>query len=149
MPPRLKLGLVGAGPVATRYCVPAIRAVPEVVAYLVADVDGDRAQTVAQTCPFVHWTKDYQELCSQVDLAVVALPNHLHQPVACRLLEAGVHVLCVKPMVRNVDECWHMLSCADSGGAVLGVGHHRRFRSNFLQAEDLLTKGLIGPSNSH
>ena len=24
------------------------------------------------------------------------------------------------------------------------MGHHRRFRSNFLQAEDLLTKGLIG-----
>ena len=129
MPPRLKLGLVGAGPVATRYCVPAIRAVPEVVAYLVADVDGDRAQTVAQTCPFVHWTKDYQELCSQVDLAVVALPNHLHQPVACRLLEAGVHVLCVKPMramLTNAGTCLAARTLVGQSSAWVTIGGSAR-----------------------
>jgi predicted dehydrogenase len=144
MPPRLKLGLVGAGPVATRFCVPAIRAVPEVVAYMIADLDDERARAVADTCPFVNRTQDFTDLCDQVDLAIVALPNHLHQPVSCRLLEAGVHVLCVKPMARNVEECQRMMASAETGGAILAVGHHRRFRSNMQQGKELLDNGLIG-----
>src|SRR5262245_29761733 len=105
MYPRLKLGLVGAGAVAFKYHLPAIRAVPEVSACLVSDMDVTRAKRAADECPFSHWTRDYLELCGNVDLAIVALPNELHQPVSSRLLESGVHVLCEKPMARTVDEC--------------------------------------------
>jgi predicted dehydrogenase len=140
----LKLGLVGAGPVATRWCVPAIRAVPEVLPYVVSDLDTDRAKTVADVCPFMHWSRTFEDMYGQVDLALVAVPNHLHQPIACSLLEAGVHVLCVKPMARNVAECQRMLDSAEVGGSLLAVGHHRRFRTNVMQAKHLLAKGMIG-----
>jgi predicted dehydrogenase len=141
---QLRLGLVGAGEVARKYHLPAIRAVPEVQPCLVADVDCDRAQTLAAWTPFLSFTDDVEDLIGNVDLAIIALPNAFHQPVACRLLEAGIHVLCEKPLARTVAECQCMLASAEKGRALLATGHNRRLRGNIKDAQDLLTRGLIG-----
>jgi predicted dehydrogenase len=74
----------------------------------------------------------------------VALPNAFHQPVACHLLECGIHVLVEKPMARNVEECRQILAAAERGGAIVAVSHNRRFRPNVLAARRLLTQGFIG-----
>ncbi len=145
MLPRLKLGLVGAGPVVLKYHVPAIRAVPELLPAVVADLDRARARKVAEICPFLRATENFEDLCGQVDAAIVALPNGLHQPVACRLLECGIHVLVEKPMVRNVAECRQMIAAAERGGAVIAVAHNRRFRPNVIAARKFLSQGFIGP----
>jgi len=141
---RLRLGLVGAGPVAERYHVPAIRGVPEVKASMVADVDTQRAQRLADLAPFERVVARAEDLCGNVDLAIVALPNALHAPIACLLLEAGVHVLCEKPMARTVAECRQMLAAAEKGGAMISVGHNRRFRTNVLEAKKLIDRGTLG-----
>ena len=144
MRPRLKLGLVGAGVISERSHIPAIRAVPEVVPWMVADADGERARKIAEVSPFAHWTENYEDLIGKVDLAIVALPNMLHEPVSCRLLESGIHVLCEKPLARNRDECGRMLAAAEAGKALLAVGHNRRLRPNVVQARRFLAKGFIG-----
>jgi predicted dehydrogenase len=141
---RLKLGLVGAGPVAERYHVPAIRAVPEVKAWMVADLDGSRAQRLAAIVPFEHSTTRVEDLLDQVDVAIVALPNGLHKPVSCQLLDAGIHVLCEKPMARTVSECCEMVHAAERNNALLCIGHNRRFRANVIEAKNLLDSGMIG-----
>jgi predicted dehydrogenase len=79
-----------------------------------------------------------------VDLAIVAVPNALHAPVSCCLLEAGIHVLCEKPLARTVDECQTMLDAAAAGGALLSAGHNRRFRANVRETKTLLDAGVIG-----
>jgi predicted dehydrogenase len=141
---RIKLGLVGAGPVAERYYVPATRAVPEIRPFMVADVDLGRAQRVADLVPFEHATSRIEDLIGNVEIAIVALPNAFHQTVTCQLLEAGIHVLCEKPMARNVAECNLMIESAERGNALLCIAHNRRFRSNVGEARKLLTKGIIG-----
>ena len=141
---RLKLGLVGAGPAAERLHVPAIRGVPEVQAWMVADVDMLRARRVQDLCPFEHATNNYEDFCGEVDLAIVGLPNALHEPVACRLLKAGVHVLCEKPQARTVAECRRMIAAAKPAGALLAAGHNRRLKKNVLEARLLLSRGCIG-----
>jgi predicted dehydrogenase len=141
---RLKIGLVGAGPVAERYHVPAIRAVPEVRAWMVADVEATRAERMAELVPFEHWSAKTEDLIGQVDAVIVALPNALHAPITVRFLGAGVHVLCEKPMARNAEECRQMLAAAERTGAVLSIGHNRRFRSNVIEAKRLMQQGLLG-----
>jgi predicted dehydrogenase len=130
--------------VATRYHTNAIRAVPEVEALVVVDTDAARARLVAETCPFARWTTDYTELCGKIDLAIVTLPNALHEPVCTRLLESGVNVICEKPLARTVAECQRMIAAADAGRALLIAGHNRRFRKNVQQARHLLGQGYIG-----
>ena len=129
MPDRLRLGLVGVGPVVERYHLRAVRAVPEVQPAVAVDLDEERARQFAQRQGFPLFTTRLQDLFGKVDLAIVALPNGLHASVTCELLCNGIHVL-EKPMARNVAECRAMIEAARSGGAKLCIGHNRRFRDN-------------------
>lgn len=141
---RLRLGLVGTGPVTNRYHLPALRAVPEVVATMAVDADPARAQEFAQRQGFPRWSTRVEELVGNVDLAILAVPNGVHASLSCMLLEQGVHVLCEKPMARHIAECREMIAAAKRGRAQLCIGHNRRFRHNVQLLKKLLEKGVIG-----
>lgn len=141
---RLRIGIVGAGEVIRRYHIPAINGVPEVVHTMVVDVDAERARRAAERYCFPKSASSLDELADNVDIAIVAVPNWQHAPVACELLARGIHVLCEKPMARNVEECQAMIEASRRGRALLAIGHNRRFRQHVELARRLLSKGLIG-----
>ncbi|TWT36248.1 Dehydrogenase [Posidoniimonas corsicana] len=70
---------------------------------------------------------DYRELIGQIDAAVVATPTVLHFEIVKQLLDAGVHVLCEKPLTPTLGEANELVAAADASGAVLQVGHVERF----------------------
>ncbi len=144
MADRLRIGVVGAGTVVERYHIPAINGVPEVIRSVVVDADGERARRVAHRYGFPEWSTDLDDVVGRVDLAVVAVPNAQHAPVASELLSRGIHILCEKPMARNVEECNRMIESSRRGAAQLCIGHNRRFRPHMPLARRLLHKGLIG-----
>jgi UDP-N-acetylglucosamine 3-dehydrogenase len=127
-----------------RYHIAAINAVPEVVRTIVIDADSERARCVAKRCGFPRWSTELAELVRYADLAIVLVPNGLHSVVSCELLGEGIHVLCEKPMARNVEECLVMIEAARRGNAQLCIGHNRRFQQHIKLAKQLLGKGLIG-----
>jgi predicted dehydrogenase len=147
MSDRLRLGLVGVGPVVERYHLRAVRGVPEVQPAVAVDLNEERARQFAQRQGFPLSTTRLQDLFGRVDLAIVALPNGVHASVACELLSNGIHVLCEKPMARNVPECRAMIEAARNGGAKLCIGHNRRFRNNVSLAKRLIEKGILGKVN--
>jgi predicted dehydrogenase len=144
MADRLRIGIVGAGPVAERYHLSAIRGVPEVRGTAIIDVDAGRARGFAEHSGFPHWSTKVSDLIGTVDLAVVALPNFLHASVSCELLSHGIHVLCEKPMARNISECQSMIETARRSRALLCVGHNRRFKKHYQLLKALLQRHLIG-----
>ena len=144
MADRLRLGLVGAGPVVCRYHLRAVRGVPEVLPTMVVDLDERRARQLAEKQGFPSFSTKLQDLFGKVDLAIVALPNGAHASVSCELLMHGIHVLCEKPMARNVDECRAMVESARRGDTQLCIGHNRRFRDNVTLAKRFIDKGLLG-----
>src|SRR5262245_3759484 len=141
---RLRLGIVGAGPVTWKYHLAAVRGVPEVVAEFVVDVDVDKAKSFATKTGFRQFGTSHEQLFGAVDLAIVALPNHLHAPVSVDLLSRGIHVLCEKPMARTLAECQRMIAAAQQSGAFLAVGHNRRFREHLRLTKDFCNRGIIG-----
>jgi len=58
---------------------------------------------------------DYKKLLADKDIeaVVIALPLHLHAPVAIDAMRAGKHVLCEKLMAWNVAGCKEMIQVAD------------------------------------
>lgn len=144
MPDRIRLGFVGVGPAVERYHLRAVRGVPEVQPVAVVDVNEERARLFAQRQGIPLYTTRLHDLFGKVDLAIIALPNGLHAALSCELLSNGIHVLCEKPMARNVSECRGMIEAAQRGGAQLCIGHNRRFRNNFSLAKRLMEKGSIG-----
>ncbi|MEA2068337.1 MAG: Gfo/Idh/MocA family oxidoreductase, partial [Verrucomicrobiota bacterium] len=62
-----------------------------------------------------------------LDAVSIALPTHLHKAVSIQCLEAGVHVLCEKPMALNTPDCDAMIAAASKAGRHLMVAHCVRF----------------------
>jgi predicted dehydrogenase len=148
MADRLRIGIVGAGPATERYHLSAVRGVPEVRPAFIVDVDAARAARFAERSGFPRWSTELSELFGRVDLAIVALPNHLHASISCELLSHGIHVLCEKPMARTPAECKVMIEAASRSNAILAIGHNRRFKNHIQLAKLWLDKKLIGEITS-
>jgi len=102
-----------------------------------------RAELVAGLCG----AKAFSEVGDALpyfDAAIVALPHFLHAPESVPLLEAGKHVLVEKPMALTGQECDAMIRAAKQTGAVLCVGHMRRFCPAVAAAKRILSGGGIG-----
>ncbi|HYG62866.1 MAG TPA: Gfo/Idh/MocA family oxidoreductase [Thermoanaerobaculia bacterium] len=143
--PKIRLAVVGCGAVAAIHHLPAIAASDLVEAAVLVDADEKRARTLAERWGVPTVLTDYREAVGRVDAAVVAVPNHLHAPVAGDLLRRGVHVLVEKPMALTGAECGAMIEAAEAGRAVLAVGLEFRFFDSTRFVRDLLASEVIGP----
>lgn len=143
--PKLRLGVIGCGAVASIHHLPAIAASQRVEAAVLVDADASRAKALADRFGVAATATDYRTIVGRVDGAVIALPNSLHAPVAVDLLRQGVPVLVEKPMAMNGREADEMIAAAESSGAVLAVGLDFRFFDASVFVRDLLRDGLIGP----
>jgi predicted dehydrogenase len=81
----------------------------------------------------------------QLDAVSIALPTHLHKAVSIQCLEAGVHVLCEKPMALNVEDCDAMIAAAAKAGKHLMVAHCIRFWPVYAWAKEAVESGEYGP----
>lgn len=73
------------------------------------------------------WTTNWRDLIGKVDAVSLAVPTEVHSDIACELLHRGIHVLVEKPISRTLEEADRMIAAAESGNAVLQVGHLERF----------------------
>lgn len=59
----------------------------------------------------------------RVDLVTVATPNATHHEITKAFLEAGINVLCEKPMTVTVEEAEDIVAAAKRGGAICAVNY--------------------------
>jgi len=147
-PVPLRLAVVGCGAVTERYHLPAIAASSDVAVAAFVDPVVDRARSFASRWSGGRALSDYREVADLADLAIVAAPNHWHEPIAVDLLRRGIHVLVEKPMARTRAECDRMIDAAAEGGAVLAVGQDFRHFPIARYAHDFLAAGLLGDIRS-
>lgn len=79
-----------------------------------------------------------------VDALSITLPTFLHADTTVKALEAGVHVLCEKPMALSVEDCDRMIAASQSAGRVLQIGHCIRFWPEYVVTRELIKSGLHG-----
>lgn len=84
-------------------------------------------------------------LASEIlDAVLIALPTHLHKAVSIQCLEAGVHVLCEKPMALNTQDCDAMIAAATQAGKHLMVAHCLRFWPEYAWTKKAVARGKYG-----
>jgi predicted dehydrogenase len=59
----------------------------------------------------------------KLDLVTVATPNSTHYAITKAFLEAGINVLCEKPMTVTVDEAEDIVATAEKTGSVCAVNY--------------------------
>jgi predicted dehydrogenase len=139
--PPVRAGVVGTGHMG-QYHVLVYAELPGVELVGVADIDGDRAATVAaryETQAF----SDHRQLVGRVDVASVAVPTEQHFHVARDLLEAGISVLVEKPMTPTLEEARELFAVAARSGAILHVGHVERFNGAVDELKRLVTAPIL------
>src|SRR5262249_30490946 len=93
-----------------------------------------------------HMYTDYKQMLEKekdLEAVVIALPLHLHAPVAIDCMNAGKHVLCEKLMARNVTQCKEMIKTAKERGRILSIGHQRHYSLLYAHATEMLHAGLL------
>jgi predicted dehydrogenase len=105
-----------------------------------------RAEEMANTHGIPHVYTDYRALLEHEDLdaVVVAPPDDLHYPMTMDALEAGLHVLCEKPLALNAQHARDMYEKAEAAGVKHMVLFTWRWQPNFIYLKKLIDNGYIG-----
>lgn len=80
----------------------------------------------------------------ELDAVSVCTWNAAHAPCTIAALEAGLHVLCEKPMAMNVAEAEAMRDAAKRSGKLLMIGFVRRFGNDCAVVQDFINEGYFG-----
>jgi len=81
---------------------------------------------------------------AKLDAVSITLPTVLHPDCSIRALQAGVNVMCEKPMALNVAECEKMIAAAKKTGKLLQIGHCVRFWPEYAKAKEIIDSGKYG-----
>ena len=130
MKDKLRMAVIGAGRMGafhTRACSEN----PDVNLLAVVDTDGARAEEIAGQYGAAP-AAAVDDLAADLDAAIVAVPTTDHVAVAAPLLGRGIACLVEKPLALTSVEATTLVDAADSGGAVLQVGHTERFNPAFM-----------------
>jgi predicted dehydrogenase len=140
----LRAGIIGAGSIARLHVEGYRRAGAELVA--VADLDEDVARSRAE-----HWRApaaygDPRRMLAEADLDAVSVctPVAAHHPVVLAAAEAGVHVLCEKPISLDLRRAQEMVDACARAGVLLQIGHQLRSDGAVAHAKRMIEAGEIG-----
>ncbi|MFE4707114.1 Gfo/Idh/MocA family protein [Peribacillus simplex] len=142
---KLKMGIIGAGGIAQKRHIPAFQKFQDkVVLYAIQDIDEMKAREVAREFHIEKVFTNYEEMFAEVDAVTIATPNKFHAEISIAALQAGVHVLCEKPMAITTEECLAITEAANISGKVLSTAYHYRFMKEAQAAKKMIQAGEIG-----
>jgi len=91
-------------------------------------------------------TKDYRKLldCKDIDVVLVATPDHWHARMCIDAMKAGKDVYCEKPMTHTIDEARRVAETVKETKQVFTVGVQSTADPRWRMANELITAGKIG-----
>ena len=154
---RLRLGMVGGGQGAFIGAVHRIAARLDDRYELVAGAlssDPERARASAaelRIAPERGLSPASQEMATKeaaradgIDVVAIVTPNHVHHPAAKAFLEAGIHVICDKPMTTTVEDALDLVETVRRTGLVFGLTHNYTGHPMVREARARVQAGELG-----
>ena len=80
----------------------------------------------------------------ELDYVTIVTPNHAHYAPAKAFLEAGIPVLCEKPMTMTVAEAEELKAVVDAGKAPFVLAHTYTGHPMMMFAKELVREGRVG-----
>lgn len=88
----------------------------------------------------------YEDLLTEnLDGIVVCSENSRHRPIVELAAQAGVHVLCEKPIATRLPDARAMIDACRTAGVALMIAYPVRFSPHFQRLKDTVAAGEIGP----
>ena len=151
---RLRAGIVGGGRGAFIGSVHRMAAELDGAAQVVAGALSSHPQTARDSA--ADWLLEraygsYAEMAAAeaadangIDFVIIATPNDLHYPVASTFLEAGIHVICDKPLALTVAEGEELARLVEGGNTLFALTHSYTGYPAVREARERVHSGLLG-----
>lgn len=141
-----KIGIIGCGSVSEKFHVPGYRAANDAEIVACADISGERAREFAARNNIPRWYESYAAMLEseKLDGVSVCTPNYAHAEPTILALNAGVNVLCEKPIAISTSDAERMVAAARTTGKMLTIGHHMRFLPEAQFLKKLINEGELG-----
>ena len=153
---RLRLGVVGGGRISQTQAMAArLTDRWEVVAGALSS-DPARAKAAAvdwhmpeERCytSFAEMAKAEAGRADGVEAVMITTPNHVHHDAAMAFLDAGIDVLCDKPLTNEVAEADSLVDATAQTGLVFGVSYVMSCFAMVRQAREIVAAGGVGKIN--
>jgi predicted dehydrogenase len=116
----------------------------EVVAVCGRDLERTRAFASRWNIP--RYYTSYQDMleADNLDALIIAASNDVHYPITMAALDAGLHVLCEKPLALNFAQAQEMADKAASLGLKNMVPFTYRYLPSVRYLKQLIDEGYIG-----
>ena len=137
---RLRIGLLGCGPISQAAHLDAIRKARNADLYAICDVARGLTDRLAAVCRPEAVYNDFAAMLAdpRVEAVVIAVADQFHVPLCRQALSAGKPVLIEKPLGVTVEECEGLRDLVTRTGLVFQVGNNRRFEPGMAQARRFL-----------
>jgi predicted dehydrogenase len=144
---KIRYAVVGLGHIAQTAVLPAFKHAEnsELAALVTGNLEKDHE--LSKRYGVKAYTYDDLESAlekEKIDAVYIATPNILHREYAERAAQAGVHVLCEKPMATTQDDCEAMMRAAARNNVKLMIAYRLHFNDANLHAVHLAQSGDLG-----
>ncbi|MBE7183003.1 MAG: Gfo/Idh/MocA family oxidoreductase [Methylobacterium mesophilicum] len=103
------------------------------------DLDPDRTYT-----SFEEMATRESQRPDGIEAVAIVTPNHMHFPAAKAFLEAGIHVICDKPLTSNLEDARALAEIAKKSGKIFVLTHNYTGYPMVRQARAMVEEGLLG-----
>jgi levoglucosan dehydrogenase len=142
----IRVGIVGTSPWADAMYLPALTQHPLAEVVAVCGRNRERAENFADRWKISGVYTDYRQMIENAGLEaiIVATTNDAHYPITMAALEAGLHVLCEKPLALNAKQAREMADRATAIGVKNMVPFTYRYMPSVRYLKRLIDDGYIG-----
>ncbi len=143
---KIRLGLIGAGD-RGQHDTGLFKTNPDVEVAAVCDIYAEKIDQVKQTNPNARGFKDHRELLARkdIDVTLIATPDHWHSVIAIDALNAGKDVYVEKPLTLTIEQGPPIVKAARVNNRVCQVGMQQRSGKHYLQAKhEYMETGRLG-----
>jgi predicted dehydrogenase len=153
---RLRLGMVGGGQGAFIGAVHRIAARLDDRWELVAGAFSRDPENTRATAAALHVAPDrayadFREMARAeaarpdgIDAVSIVTPNASHHAVARAFLDAGIHVICDKPLTTTLDDARDLVRAVRESGCVFALTHNYTGYPMVRHARAMVTAGELG-----
>jgi predicted dehydrogenase len=93
---------------------------------------------------FQEMAKAESKRADGIEAVSIVTPNHVHFPAAKAFLEAGIHVICDKPLTSTLADARKLVSIAETSGRIFVLTHNYTGYPMVRQAREMVANGQLG-----
>lgn len=143
----LRIGVVGAGAMGADHIQRITTRIAGAVVSAVIEPDAGRAAAAAEHAPGAQVFAKIEDALAAgaIDAALIAVPGQFHLPVLLPALEAGLPILCEKPLTPDTATSLQVLEAEQKlDKPHIQVGFMRRFDAEYADLRELIASGDAG-----